>query len=152
MRGRAIIGVSISRREVKHTKKPQYKRAYCAKILDYFSQPPQRVEKKVAYYPDGGVKSEEPVVLPAPLPTFQAFAEDAGVSVSELRRWRKEHPEFDAACERAQQMQENAWLVNSLAGCYNSSFAQFFGKTVLGYGEREAGEEEPPVITVRVVD
>ena len=56
-------------------KRPGYKPGYCKKMLAYFAQPPQRMEKKVAYYPDGGVKSEEPVVLPAPLPTFQAFAE-----------------------------------------------------------------------------
>ncbi len=141
-----------NRREVKKTKKAVYKRAYCQKMLDYFSAPPQRMEKKMTYYPDGSVKSEEPVLLPAPLPTFQAFAQSVGASVAELNAWRSEHPEFDAACQRAQQMQENAWIVGSLAGHYNSSFAQFFGKTVLGYGERGDGEKEPPVITVRVVD
>lgn len=132
-------------------KQPGYRAGYCKKMLEYFAQPPQRVEKKVAYYPDGGVKSEEPVLLPAPLPTFQAFAESIGVPVSTLMRWRKEHPDFDTAYERARQMQENAWLVNSLAGGYNSSFAQFFGKTTLGYGDN-APEEQDTVITVRVVD
>lgn len=137
---------------MRRTKEARYKRSYCQKMLDYFSAPPQRVEKKVTYYPDGGVKSEEPVVLPAPLPTFQAFAQSVGASAAELKAWRLEHPEFEAAWQRAQQMQENAWIVGSLAGQYNSSFAQFFGKTVLGYGERAEESAQTPVVTVRVVD
>ena len=42
-------------------------------------------------------------------------------------------------------------VVNSLAGGYNSSFAQFFGKTALGYGDNTP-EGQDTVITVRVVD
>lgn len=147
-----MLAVSINRREVKRTKKPAYKRIYCRRLLEYFSRPPQTCEKKVAYYPDGGLKSEEPVVIPSPLPTFQAFAESIGVPVSVLQQWRDEHAEFELACQRAQQMQENAWLVNSLGGFYNSSFAQFFGKTVLGYGAGEVQQPAPESITVHIVD
>lgn len=132
-------------------KQIKYRPGFCKKMLTYFAQPPQRTEKKIAYYPDGAIKSEEPIVLPTPLPTFQGFAQSIGVPVEALEDWRKEHPDFDAAYGQARKMQENIWLVNSLTGRYNSSFAQFFGKTVLGH-DAGAEQERPDVITVRIVD
>ena len=57
-------------------KQPGYRPGYCKKMLEYFAQPPQRVEKKVAYYPDGGVKSEEPVLLPGAAADFSGFCRE----------------------------------------------------------------------------
>lgn len=145
------MALSISRQEVKRVKQVKYRPGFCKKMLEYFAQPPQRMEKKTAYYPDGTVKSEEPIVVPTPLPTFQSFAQSIGVPVETLETWRSEHPDFDSAYEQARQMQENIWLVNSLTGKYNSSFAQFFGKTVLGH-DGKTDERQPDVITVRVVE
>lgn len=131
----------------------RYRRALCREVVEYFSAPAQRVEKKTTYYPDGGVKTEDPVVLPSPMPTFQGFAAKVGVGGDTLRAWREEHPEFDSACRRAQMMQEDKWLVNSMSGLYNSSFAQFYGKTALGYSDKASpAEASPREIEIRVVE
>ena len=69
---------------------------------------------------------------------------------STLKGWCDKHPEFEQAYETARQLQRNIWMVNSLAGHYNSSFAQFFGKYVLGYGEERVGDSKTVEIVVRV--
>lgn len=150
-------GKGSVQKEVMDTKKTmangvRYRRDFCREVVEYFSGPAQRVEKKTTYYPDGGVKTEDPVILPGPLPTFQGFAARIGVSGDTLRDWREKHPEFDDACRRAQMMQEDKWLVNSMAGLYNSSFAQFYGKTALGYSDKAVPADPPREIEIRVVE
>ena len=155
---RLKLGEGNTEKEVIDTDKAtesgaRYRRAFCRQVEEYFSGPAQRVEKKTTYYPDGGVKTEDPIILPSPMPTFQGFAAHIGVSGDVLRIWREEHPEFDRACRRAQMMQEDKWLVNSMAGLYNSSFAQFYGKTALGYSDKAASAESAPrEIEIRVVE
>lgn len=118
----------------------KYKKSYCDDIVRFFAVPPSQTVYKKTYYADGGVKSEEPIVLPADLPTFQAFASSIGVHVDTLHEWRQQHEEFSEAYMRAKQMQESIWLVNGMSGRYNAQFAQFFGKNCLGYSDKSEVE------------
>ena len=114
-----------------------YKEEYCNQIIDYFSREPQQILYKKTYYSDGTLKSEEPIILPAPIPTFQEFAERIGVHTDTLVEWTKVHESFAQAYERARQSQEKIWMVNGMSGLYNSQFVQFFGKNCLGYKDRQ---------------
>lgn len=114
----------------------KYKEEYCQRIIAYFDRPPQQTVYKRTFYADGGVKSEEPIVLGEQLPTFQGFAHEIGVAVPTLLEWCDEHPEFSKAYARAKELQERIWLVNGMGGQYNAQFAQFFGKNCLGYKDK----------------
>jgi hypothetical protein len=114
----------------------KYKKEYCEMIIDYFTVQPQQTVYKKTYFADGTLKSEEPIVLPEQLPTFQKFADSVGVTVSTLWEWEKEYDEFSKAYARAKQLQEHVWLVNGMGNLYNAQFAQFFGKNCLGYKDK----------------
>ncbi len=122
----------------------KYRSEYCKQIIEYFTVQPQQVVYKKTYYADGGIKSEEPVVLPEQLPTFQKFADSIGVHVSTLLEWTEVHVEFSQAYARAKQLQEHIWLVNGMSNLYNSQFAQFFGKNCLGYKDKTEQEIAGP--------
>jgi hypothetical protein len=114
----------------------KYKEEYCQGIIDYFTVQPQQVVYKKSYFADGTLKSEEPVTLPAQLPTFQGYADTIGVHIDTLNEWCKIHEEFSESYARAKQLQEKIWLVNGMSNLYNSQFAQFFGKNCLGYKDK----------------
>lgn len=128
-----------------------YQSRYCADILRYFGRKAQKITMKKTYHADGTLKSEEPVVLPQELPTFQGFAGKIGARVEELEKWRLSHPEFDEAYGRARELQEKILLVNSLNGLYSSQFSQFFFKSCMGPDEKEE-EKEGFAVTIRVVE
>jgi hypothetical protein len=115
----------------------KYRPEYCEKIIEFFTVQPQQTVYKRTYFSDGRIKSEEPVILPEQLPTFQKFADSIGVTVSTLWEWEKNIEEFSKAYARAKQLQEHIWLVNGMSNLYNSQFAQFFGKNCLGYKDTQ---------------
>lgn len=115
----------------------KYDDKYCDMIIEYFTVQPQQTVYKKTYFADGQLKSEEPIVLPEQLPTFQKFADSISVTVSTLWEWEKEFEEFSKAYARAKQLQEHVWLVNGMSNLYNSQFAQFFGKNCLGYKDKQ---------------
>lgn len=114
----------------------KYRREFCEKIIEYFSEPPKNETEKITYYRDGTVKSREPVVRPWDFPTFQGFAHSINVDMAQLGRWREKHSEFRAAYARAKEIQEAIWLQESMAGRYNAQFAKFFGVNCLGYKDK----------------
>ena len=118
----------------------KYKPEYCESIINYFTVQPQQTVYKKTYFADGQLKSEEPIVLPEQLPTFQKFADMLGVTVSTLWEWDKGYKEFSKAYARAKQLQEHIWLVNGMSNLYNAQFAQFFGKNCLGYKDKTEQE------------
>jgi hypothetical protein len=120
----------------------KYKEEYCQGIIGYFTVQPQQVVYKKSYFADGTLKSEEPVTLPAQLPTFQGYADNIGVHIDTLNEWCKIHEEFSEAYARAKQLQEKIWLVNGMSNLYNSQFAQFFGKNCLGYKDTQQIESK----------
>ena len=136
----------------------KFRPEYCERILSYFRVPARRVEYKESYYPDGALKSREPVVFAQEFPTFQGFADEIGVHFNTLRSWA-ENPRctgFKEAYGRAGQLQEKNFIVGSMSGQYSASFAQFFAKSCLGYrdrGEPDAGEASKSLeVKIRVVE
>lgn len=126
-----------------------YKQEYCEMIVDYFDVEPITEVAKRTYNKDGTIKSEDPVIIPTPLPTFQGFAHSIGSDVNTMLGWKAEHEEFSVAYARAKALQEKIWLVNGMSGLYNSQFAQFFGKNCLGYKDKTETEHSGEVtITV----
>ena len=123
----------------------KYDPMYCEKIIEFFDVSAQQTVYKRPYFPDGQIKSEDPVILPAPLPTFQKFADLIGVHVDTLHEWYREYKDFSEAYARAKQLQESIWLVNGMSGLYNAQFAQFFGKNCLGYKDRHDVDVETAV-------
>ena len=114
----------------------KYRPEYCDTIIAYFDRPPQQITYKRTYYTDGGIKSEEPIILAEQLPTFQGFAHEIGVDVTTLLEWCEKYPQFSQSYARAKALQEKIWLINGMGGQYNSQFAQFFGKNCLGYKDK----------------
>lgn len=114
----------------------KYKAEYCESIVKYFDIPPQQVVYKESFFPDGTLKSNDPITLASQFPTLQGYAHSIDVHVDTMIEWCKEYKEFSEAYARAKQMQERVWLINGMSGLYNSQFAQFFGKNCLGYVDK----------------
>ena len=114
----------------------KYKPEYCDMIIDYFSRPPQRVEYKRTYNPDGSIRSEEPIILGTQYPTYEGFAQTLGVDRKTVERWTDEHKEFCLAYTRAREIQLNILHINGLGGQYNSQYAQFVAKNCHGYKDK----------------
>lgn len=114
----------------------KYDPKYCNEILKYFAKKPMKKRKKKILHQNGSLKSEEIVLVPQLLPTFNGFAAKIGVSRDTLLEWCK-HPEFSDAYARAREMQEEILIENALMGLYNPQFAQFFAKNNLGYKDRQ---------------
>ena len=121
----------------KTTESDTYDATFCAALLDWFRVPPCTEKLERTFYADGTLKSEKPSLTATPLPTFEGFADSLGVEKKMLETWGAQHVEFGRALAMARQMQEHIWLVNAMNGLYNSTFAQFFGKNRLGYGEKD---------------
>lgn len=113
-----------------------FDKKYCDMIVDWFRVGPQTTEIKRTYHKSGELKSEEPVIMAAPFPTFCGFTDSIGVCRSNLERWRRRHGCFDRAYERAKQLQENILLVNCISGLYSPAFGQFYLKNLMEEGER----------------
>jgi hypothetical protein len=120
--------------------KTTFKPEYCDMIIEHFRVQPSSTKKKVSYYPDGAVKSEEEIPIGVDFPTFQGFADKIGVHVDTLHKWKDDNAEFSEAYARAKQLQEHIWLINGMNNLYNSQFAQFFGKNCLGYKDKTETE------------
>jgi len=120
--------------------KTTFKPEYCDMIIEHFTIQPQQTVYKRTFFPDGSVKSEDPVLLPEQFPTFQKFADKIGVHIDTLHKWKEDNESFSEAYARAKQLQEHIWLVNGMSNLYNSQFAQFFGKNCLGYKDKTETE------------
>lgn len=118
----------------------KYKEEYCDMIIEHFQVIPFIIKSKKTFYQNGQVKSEEEYPIASELPTFQKFADKIGVCMKTLDNWQEKHEEFLQAYTRAKSLQEHIWLVNGMAGHYNSQFAQFFGKNCLGYKDKQEVE------------
>ncbi len=94
-------------------------------------------------YKDGTTK-ETVKLLPNDLPFIRDFAKKIGVNTDTLYEWanKKEedgalvYPEFSEALKAVKQLQEKIIVINALNGCYNSTFAIFTAKNVLGWRDK----------------
>ena len=100
-----------------------YRKAYCDEIIDYFSTMRH------------GEKGEIVGV-----PSFLSFARKLGVPITRLEKWRREHPEFDAAADHAIELLRQVLMDAALSGTVNVSAAKFILSTEFGMIPSQEGK------------
>ena len=117
----------------------KYKEEYCEGIIKYFDVPTS-VEKKNK---DGSIK-----IIPSDLPLLSGFAGSIGVCRDTVYEWANgknedeslKHPDFSYALKRAKDLQEKLLVTNAMKGLYNSTFAIFTAKNILGWRDKQEVE------------
>lgn len=136
----------------------KYKKEYTEQLIEYFSEPPTRVEYIKHYNARGEITMEEPVVLGADYPTFEGFAIKIGVTARTLENWAESYPTtFGRAYEMAKDMQKNMIVVNALGGRYNGNFAKFIASAQFDMAEKTkqeigAGDGLEVIVNVKTPD
>lgn len=106
-----------------------YRKAYCDEIVAYFSEMRRSEDDKIL-----GV------------PSFLSFAKDHGISITQLEKWRREHPDFDAAAEHAVEILRQLLMDAALNGTVNVTAAKFILSTEFGMlsgsGHSRSGKPE----------
>lgn len=92
-----------------------YKKRYCDAICEHFSQLRHDKAGKIS-----GV------------PSFISFAQAEEITLKQIENWRVSHPEFDAACAHAVELQKQLLLDGALSGNLNSSVAKFILSSEFG--------------------
>ena len=108
----------------KKLKADEYKTEYAQQLVAWFKNAPlYHLESKSVFSKKNDKAEEVTEKVPAPCPTFVRFADEIGVSISSLDKWRAKYPEFAEAYLKAVLYQEE-WLMNAAGlGFYNSSMS-----------------------------
>lgn len=121
----------------------KFRPEFADQLIEYFSvKPYKKLKKKPAESND--------------FPTLAGFAIKLGVHRTTLKEWADEtnedgslkHPEFSFAYSRAKDFQENWLIINGLKGLVNANFGIFTAKNVLGWRDRQPGEEDKVNVVV----
>ena len=118
-----------------------YDPKYCDEILEYFSVSPYEERTKQVITKKGNIAEIE-VTEANDFPSFAGFAAKIGVHRQTLHDWKAQHPEFSYAYKKAKEFQENFLVVNGNKGLINPAFAIFTAKNVLGWRDKQPGEED----------
>jgi len=118
----------------------EYDPAYCSQIIEFFSQEPFQIES----YKDGN-GAERTKIIPNKFPTLARFAANLDVDRSTLADWASKttdsgelvYPEFSRAYKRAKDMQEAFLAEGGLAGAFETPFAIFTAKNVIGWKDKQ---------------
>lgn len=94
-----------------------YRKQYCDDIMAHFSK--MRKNKK------GSLVGA---------PSFVSFAETLGVPISQIEKWRREHVDFDKACEDACELLRQLLMDAALSGTVNVTAAKFILSSEFGMG------------------
>jgi hypothetical protein len=117
-----------------------YQDEFPAMMIEYFSQAPTR---EVVNRDAKG--NEHTQVLPGVFPTLARFATNIGVTKHTLHDWATakdihtgelKHPEFSDAYKKAKDLQEANLIEGTIGNAYNSTFAIFTAKNVLGWRDK----------------
>lgn len=117
-----------------------YKPEYCERIVKFFNVEPFIREE----YTDGN-GNERTRLVPNRFPTLARFAADLDVDRSTLAEWADKrdengelvHPEFSRAYKRAKDYQEAFLAEGGLAGAFETPFAIFTAKNVIGWKDKQ---------------
>ena len=137
-------------------KTDEYCPEYAAKLVAWFKNAPLYHTEMHTVYSKKSDKCEEIAEkVPAPCPTFVRFADEIGVAVGSLARWREKYPEFAEAYLKAELYQEE-WLMNAAGlGFYNSSMSISALKANHGWVEKSdvknKADDELKQVLVRFV-
>lgn len=94
-----------------------YRKRYCDDVMAHFSE--MRKNKK------GNIVGA---------PSFVSFANEVGVPISQIEKWRREHSDFDKACEDATELLRQLLIDGALSGLVNVSAAKFILSSEFGMG------------------
>jgi hypothetical protein len=117
-----------------------YRDEFPEMMIEFFSQAPTR--EKVVMDAKGNERTE---VLPGVFPTLARFATNIGVTKDTLHDWatakniatgQLKHPEFSSAYKKAKDLQEANLIEGTIQNAYNSTFAIFTAKNVLGWRDK----------------
>lgn len=116
-----------------------FREEFADMLLEYFSAPPTR---EVTVKDKSGEERIE--ILPGVFPTLARFAVNVGVTRETLHDWATakkpdgelKHPRFSYAYKKAKDFQEANLVEGTMAGAYNSTFAIFTAKNVLGWRDK----------------
>lgn len=121
-------------------------------MIDYFSVEPyvEKTKKVVSY----GNVIEVPFDHANDFPTLAGFAIKIGVHRDTLKEWSEvaeengdlKYPDFSDAYKRAKDYQERFLTVNGLKGLVSTNFGIFTAKNVLGWRDKQPGEEDKFVV------
>ena len=120
-----------------------YQDSFCDELIEYFSQ---ESHKEVIVKDAKG--NERTEIVPGKFPTLARFAANIGVHRDTLHDWAnaknpdgsRRNPKFSDTYKRAKDLQEANLVEGTMAGAYNSTFAIFTAKNVLGW--RDKTEQE----------
>lgn len=102
-----------------------YRKKYCDAVMAHFSE--MRKNKK------GSIVGA---------PSFISFADSIGVSISQIEKWRREHADFEKACEDASELLKQLLIDGALSGLVNVSAAKFILSSEFGMGGKDARKKE----------
>jgi len=137
---------------------PKYTDDFADQLIEYFNTPPTR---EVTVKDKHG--NETTQVLPGVFPTLARFAANIGVCRDTLHDWAtaknpngtQRHPKFSDAYKRAKALQEANLVEGTMAGAYNSTFAIFTAKNVLGWRDKVeqeiTGKDGAPLAGIQVM-
>lgn len=123
----------------------RYKKIYCAEIVEYFSRFLEMRDEPIAN--DAAErKGMVPVVIEngkaivqekpcSGYPSMVKFAKKIGVTARTLRNWRDKYPEFDEACEFADEIQDEVLNERAL-------FEQVDGRVAMKIRELKANAKK----------
>lgn len=130
----------------------KFKEQYAQDLLSYFDTAPyiEKTKQVVSY----GAVIEIAFNEANDFPTIAGFAISIGVHRDTLLEWSNakdekgdlKYPEFSGAYKQAIQFQERYLVVNGLKGLVNSPFAIFTAKNVLGWRDKQPGEEDKVIV------
>ena len=136
----------------------KYKPEFADKMVEFFSQPPIREVTTI-----DAKGNETTQVLPGHFPTLARFATNIGVTKDTLHDWATakhietgelKHPDFLSAYKKAKDLQEANLVEGTIAGAYNSTFAIFTAKNVLGWRDKVeqeiTGKDGGPLQAIQV--
>lgn len=136
----------------------KYRDEFVVMLLEYFSQPPI---KTITTVDKEGNTVEKTV--PALFPTLARFAANIGVTTETLHDWATaktpegelRNPTFSYAYKKAKDLQQANLVEGTLAGAYNSTFAIFTAKNVLGWRDKVeqeiTGKDGAPIGGIQVM-
>lgn len=123
------------------------KKDWCKLIVEYFDIPPYEIKEREIVRQ--GKKIIEYYKEPCDLPLFGYFAASNNIDQVTLERWAKDpgKPEFCRAWKKAKKCQERILAVNGMNGSYNTAFAIFTAKNILGWRDKRELEHSGKVET-----
>jgi hypothetical protein len=126
--------------ETKNLGRPsKYRDEFVVMLLEFFGQSPVR---EITIRDKAGNESIQ--VLPGQFPTLARFATDIGVTTETLHDWATaknadgshRNPSFSYAYKKAKDLQQANLVEGTMKGAYNSTFAIFTAKNVLGWRDK----------------